>query len=60
MCLIGLGMVAPVYNPSFSGGGDQENQGSRPAQWGKFSWGPISASKLGMVVCIYDTGYVEK
>jgi hypothetical protein len=35
------GPVAQAYNPSFSGGRDQEDQGSKPA-WENSSQNPIS------------------
>jgi hypothetical protein len=48
-------LVVHTYNPSYSGGRDQENQVSRPA-WANSSQDPISEkpiTKKGLVVWIY-------
>jgi hypothetical protein len=43
--------VAHTYNPSYSGGRDREDCGSKPA-WGNCLWEPISErsiTKIGLV-----------
>jgi hypothetical protein len=51
-----LNIVAHTCNPSYSGGKDQEDQGSRPA-WAK-SKIPYQQKKLGMVACASYPSYV--
>jgi hypothetical protein len=42
--------MAQACHPSYLGGGDQKDLGSRPA-WAKRSQDPISANKLSVMVC---------
>jgi hypothetical protein len=37
--------MAHAYNPSYSGGRDQEDHGSKPA-WVNSSWNPISKKPI--------------
>jgi hypothetical protein len=54
----GPGVVAYIYNPSYSGGRDQEDCDLRPVMQ-KVSETPISTNKLGVVADIY-TPAVQK
>jgi hypothetical protein len=45
-----LNMVAQACNPSFMGGGDWEDHGSRPSQEKKFMRPPSSKPMAGQVV----------
>jgi hypothetical protein len=51
-----LVMVAYIYNISYSGGRDQEDHGSRPAE-ARSLQDPISINKQGVVVCTCDPSY---
>jgi hypothetical protein len=52
-----LGKMAHTYNPSSSGGKDQEDRGLRPAWANSNRDPPISANKQGMVVQAYHPSY---
>jgi hypothetical protein len=47
--VLGLGVVAHAYNPSYSGGGDLEDHGSRPAQTKTYQ-DPVSTTKPNVMV----------
>jgi hypothetical protein len=52
--------VGQAYNPSYSGGRDQEDHGLRPAQVKSSQDSMSTNEKLGMVACVCHPSYAGR